>query len=219
MRFVTEQTELTTAATDILLVVVALLCVASLVRFFRRDPWRVGLWSGVFSLLAGAALLGAVVHGVELSRGLKDLLWQPLFLFLGFVVALFVVASVYDWKGKSTAIRLLPVMLVVAVVFFVVTRLVPSGFFVFVIYEALAMIFALSVYSLLAFRRQIGGAAIIALSIVLNMVAAAVQANNAISLDVIWVFDHNGIFHLIQIVAIVVMFLGVQSGFASQTEI
>jgi len=218
LRFLTEQTELTTAASDILLVVVALLCVAFLLRFFRRDPWRVGLWSGVFLLLAGAALLGAVVHGVELSPGLKDLLWQPLFLLLGLVVALFVVASVYDWKGKSKAVRLLPVMFVVAVVFFGVTRLFSSGFFVFVIYEALAMIFALGVYSLLASRRQIGGAAVIALSIVLNMVAAAVQTSGSISFNLIWAFDHNGIFHLIQVVAVLVMFLGVRSGFASQTE-
>ena len=111
-------TELTTAATDALL---AILCVMALVVIRRRqsvDPWKVGLWSWLLGLLALASVLGAIAHGLELTDRFQDLLWQPLYLCLGLVVALFTVAAIRDRFGEPAARRSLPWMIVFGFGFF-----------------------------------------------------------------------------------------------------
>jgi hypothetical protein len=205
-------TELTTAATDALIAATAGICVLLLQRWRERDRWRAAIWSWVFGLLAVAGLLGAAVHGLVLSARLQTLLWQPLFLSLGLVVALFVVAAMYDWRGREVARRALPIMLVVALLFYAITRLASGTFLVFVLYEAAAMLFALAIYVALAVRRTMTGADWIAGGIGLNIVAAAIQASGAVSVTVIWPFDYNGVFHLVQIVAIVVLMRGLAKG-------
>ncbi len=181
---------------------------AYLRRWRERDRWKVTVWSWVFGLLAIAGLLGAVAHGLALSEGVRDLLWQPLFLSLGLVVALFVVGAVYDWRGRAAARRILPFMVVVGVAFYGITLILSGGFLVFVLYEAAAMLFALAAYLALAARRRLAGAGWMAAGIALNIVAAAIQATGAVSVTLIWPFDHNGVFHLVQIVAIVVLMHG-----------
>src|SRR5512141_776614 len=96
-------TELTTAATDALLGIVCLALVPALWTARALDPWKTGLWVALLALLAFASFLGAVVHGFALSAGLREVLWQPLFLALGLVVALFAVGAVRDWLGEAAA--------------------------------------------------------------------------------------------------------------------
>ncbi len=82
-------TELTTAATDAILALLALICIRWLGARRSADPGKVTLWILVLALLAVASVLGAVAHGFDLSSDTLYLLWQPLFLSLGLVVALF----------------------------------------------------------------------------------------------------------------------------------
>jgi len=198
--------------TDVVLAVVAVVCIVRLRRFRDADPWKVGLWSWVFGLLAFAAALGAVVHGLEMSQATSDVLWHPLFLSLGLVVGLFVVAAIYDWKGRTASRRLLPVMLLTGVAFFVLTRIVTGTFLVFVAYEAVAMVFAFVLYTGLAMGKRLEGAGTIAAAIVLNIVAAAIQATGSVTVTIGVPFDHNGLFHVVQAVAVVVLVVGLEKG-------
>ena len=115
MQFNPIQTELTTAATDVALGVLAVGCAGYLIRVREHDRWKVRLWGCVFGMLAAAALLGAVAHGFVWSSAVWDLFWFPLFLLLGLTVALFVVGAIYDWRGlpadqKAVPARLMEVM-------------------------------------------------------------------------------------------------------------
>ncbi len=210
LQFNSSPTELTTAATDVLL---GLLAAASVIRLFRyrdRDSWKVGVWSWVLATLVVASLLGAVAHGFQWSEDLRELIWRPLYLLLGLLVALFVVAATYDWLGRETASRVLPAAVVVAVMFFLLTQLASGTFLVFIIYEAAAMLLALCIYAYLAVRHRLDGAGLMASAIVLNIVAAGIQASGSVTLNLIWAFDHNGVFHLVQMIAVVVLVLGLQ---------
>lgn len=209
-------TEQTTAATDLVLGLLAVAAIVVLRRYSSHDRWKVGIWSWVFGMLALAALLGALAHGLEISSGVRTLLWQPLFLALGALVGLFVVAAVYDLRGRRQAGRLLPVMLGLAAVFYGLTRLFEGAFRVFLVYEALAMLLALGIYLQLA-RSGLRGAGLISAAIVLNMIAAAIQESESVSVTWIWAFDHNGIFHLVQMVAVVVLVVGLKKSLASRT--
>ncbi len=146
----------------------------------------------------------------------NEILWIPLNLALGLTVALFVIGAVYDLRGFSIPRALTPIMLAVGFVFFGVTVVIPDSFLVFVIYEAIAMLFALAVYLLLSVRGKLSGAPMMAVGVLISIAAAAVQASGAVSFTWIWEFDHNGAFHLIQIVGLVFLLIGLRKDFASR---
>ena len=202
-------TELTTAATDAALLVLAIACIRWLAVRRAADPDKVTLWILVLALLALASVLGAVAHGLTLSPGLVNLLWQPLFLSLGLVVALFVVAAVHDGFGPRAARRLLIPALVVGATFYLVTLIFPGTFLVFVLYEAVGMLAALALYGRVAIRTRERWAWLMVAGVALNIGAAAIQASGTVRLNVGVPLDHNGVFHLVQMAAVLLLVAGV----------
>jgi hypothetical protein len=201
-------TELTTAATDALIALVSLVCMAALLRHRTEHRWRVTVWSWVFALLAFASVLGALAHGLDLAPPTRASLWRPLYLSLCLVVALFVVGAVADFRGETAARLALIPMLCLALGFFVVTQFVTGSFLIFVVYEGLAMLSALGMYLSLTLKRQLAGAGTIAAGILLNIAAAAIQSVDAIAVTIVVPFDHNGVFHLVQVAALIVLTAG-----------
>jgi len=211
MPFVESATELTTAATDAVLALECVLLMRWLHRQAGAPPWRARLWGGVFALMAAAALLGAVAHGFAMPEALRDLLWLPLYLALGILVALVVVGAVADWRGWTPGRRLLPWAVAAGVALVAVTQLLGGAFLIFIVYEGAALLAALAIYVLLAVRGRLPGAGVVALGLVLNLAAAAIQASD-LSLHLVVPFDHNGVFHLVQMFATAVLALGLGAG-------
>jgi hypothetical protein len=210
-------TELTTAATDAILAVLALFCIRWLAARRAAAPAKVTVWILVLALLAVASALGAVAHGFDHSSDVLYLLWQPLFLSLGLVVALFVVAAAYDGFGPETARRLLIPALAVGGCFYLITLLFPGTFLVFVLYEALAMLAALALYFRLALKSGERWPWLMVLGIALNIVAAGIQASGSVRLNIGVPLDHNGVFHLVQMVAIIALVVGVGRSLERET--
>jgi hypothetical protein len=202
-----QATERTTAATDAVLAIVALVL---LVGLRRRSPPSFGraVWLSALAAMAMASVLGAVAHGLELSSGIRDLLWQPLYLALGTTMALFVVGAVRDWRGDRAARRVLPVMVVVTLAFYGATRASGGAFIVFVLYEAGALGFALWVYAWKAARTSQAGVATMAAALAVSLAAGAVQAAKVATVHLVWAFDHNGLFHLVQLPGLVLLGVG-----------
>ena len=211
MVLVASPTEITTSATD---AVLAIECVAVL-AYLRRTPtgdrWRIGLWCWVLGLLAFASFLGFVAHGVAMPQSLRAVLWKPLNMSLGLLVALFLVGAFFDWHGRVVARRLVPWSIGLGGLFFGLTEFLNKGFIIFVVYEAAAMASALAIYSFLEATHRLKGAGIVATAILLNLAVAGVQASS-MSFTILVPFDHNGVFHLIQMLAIATLGLGLQIG-------
>ncbi|MFA7384510.1 MAG: hypothetical protein WC001_13780 [Desulfurivibrionaceae bacterium] len=214
MPLTTAPTELTTSATDALLTIECVVIIACLLRTAPADRWRTNLWCRVFGLLAIASFLGALVHGVEMPKSMRTALWTPLYLSLGILVLLFIVGAVADWRGRVAALRLVPWGLGVSAAFFGLTALLGGPFIVFIVYAAAVLLSALAIYTFLAASHRLPGTAVIALAILLNLAAAAVQASN-LSLQPLFPFDHNGLFHLVQILSTAILGLGVHLGMES----
>jgi len=209
MIVVASSTEMTTGATDAVLGVECLAVLACLWRAPRADRWRVGLWCWTFGLLAFASFLGAAAHGLEIPASLRAALWKPLYLSLGLLVALFVVGAFSDWLGRAAVPRLVPWGIGLASVFFSLTECFDGAFVIFVIYEAAAMASALAIYAFLAATQRLKGAGVMATAILLNLAAAGVQATH-LSFQLFVPFDHNGMFHLVQMSAIAALGLGLR---------
>jgi hypothetical protein len=211
MSLTVSPTELTTSATDVVLAIECVAIMASLRRSPTGDRWKIGLWCWVFGLLTLAFVLGAMAHGVVLSAEVQAALWGPLYLSLGLAIGLFLVGAVYDWRGRNAARRLVPWCIGLGLLFFGVTEILKGKFIIFVLYEAVAMTAALVIYSCLAASRRLQGAAVMATAIVLNLVAAGIQASN-VSFTLLVPFDHNGVFHLVQMLGIGTLWMGLRLG-------
>ena len=203
-------TELTTAATDLILGVVSIVVLFQLLRMREHDEWKVKLWSSVFGLLALVSFLGSVAHGFQMSDSTRYWLWQPLYTSLGIMVALFVVGAINDWRGKTLSRRLLIPAVVLGVGFYALTVVLGGEFLVFVVYEGAAMLAALVIYIRLSIKKQMPGSGMVAGAIGLNIAAAAVQASS-LSVTIILPLDHNGLFHMVQIAAIVMLGRGLRT--------
>lgn len=211
MLLINSPTELTTSATDALLAIECAVIIALLLRTAPADRWRTNLWCWVFTLLATASSLGALVHAMDMPKSMRIALWTPLYLSLGILVLLFIMGAVADWRGKVAAKRLVPWGIGVSAAFLGLTAVLGGTFMVFIVYAATILLSALAIYTFLAVTHRLKGAGVVALAILLNLAAAAVQASN-LSLHLVFPFDHNGLFHLVQIVSTAILGLGVHLG-------
>jgi len=211
MILVKSPTELTTSATDLFLAIECVIIMIVLWRVPAGDRWRTSLWSWVFGLLTFSSFLGAVAHGLNLKASIREALFVPIFLGLGAVVALLAAGALFDWYGRDRAKRFLWLSVAVTIIFFVLGRFFSGSLILLVIIEALAILFALAVYSFLAVTHRLKGSAVISLAILLSLAAAGVQAN-PVSMKILFPFDHNGIFHLIEIAALAMLGWGLRSG-------
>ena len=176
-----------------------------------RQEWRARVWVGMFSALGLASALGAVVHGLPVSQRVHNALWKLLYLSLGVVVALFVTTATTDGWGERAGRRALPFMLLTALGFYGASQRLAHGFLVFIVYEAVALLYALAVYTQLARGGRLTGAHLIATGILLSIIAAAVQATD-MQADILGLpFDHNGLFHLVQIAGLPVLAAGIET--------
>jgi len=219
LELIDSPTERTTAATDALLALLCLGCVLYLRRFRAQDAWKVRIWSAAFALLGAAALLGALAHGLVLAAAVQPWLWGPLYLCLGLAVALFGTGAVHDAAGQPASRRALQVLAAIALAFVALTRVAGGGFLLFVLYEAVVMLLALGAYAWLAATGRLPGAAWMAGGILLTLIAAALQATRVVPrLDLIWTFDHNGLFHLVQMPALVLLAFGLGAALRRQPQ-
>jgi hypothetical protein len=209
IEIVASPTERTTAATDAALALLALAGAGYLARAVPPSYAR-RIWQAALLALSLASALGAIAHGTVMSEAHREMLWQPLYLLLGVTMALFVVGAANAWRGPGASRRLLLPMLGLALVFYGITRAAQGDFLVFLLFEAAALIFSLLVYLRLAYLGTRPGAGLMALALAVSLVAGAVQASGPMSVRLVWTFDHNGIFHLLQLVGVSLLLAGLR---------
>ena len=204
--FIDSPTELTTAATDAILALIAI-CLAAALQ--RRLPagFHQRLWQAVFVSLAIGSFLGAAAHGFKMEQAANDLLWHPIYFFLGLTLTLLALVAVHDWRGELSARRLLLWLLPLPLIVVLLTWAGGGAFLIFILFEAVVMLSLLVVYFRLALQKQSGALAILA-GIIITVAAAIVQASGPFTFRLIWLFDHNGLFHLVQLPGLLFFFAG-----------
>ena len=212
MKFIKDPAEKTTAVTDIILALIALGGVLYL-RCFQLNSgelWKINIWSAAIGLIGLAAALGAVAHGLVLSRIFHRRIWLALNLALSLSVSLFVVGVAYDLWGFDISLTTLPILLIAGLGFYLTTLIYPGIFFLFIVYEVVALVFALGAYIFIATHKDLPGAWLMAAGIFVSIIAAGIQANKSVFLTFIWRFDHNGIYHLVQIFGLMLLLTGLR---------
>ena len=208
MELIPDITERTTAATNLMMAIAACIGLPAIYKRRSQSPLRTSVWVSVYILFIVAALIGAVHHGLTLSVRIYDATWLAILLCLGIMVGLFVVGLIFDLFGRMPAIRALPVMLACSLGFFIYSAAFNQDYGLFLVYQALALLAALTGYGWLATRHR-PGALWMSIGVLLTIVAAAVQGTQAISFTLLVPFDHNGIYHLIQIAGVLCLTRGI----------
>lgn len=212
MKLISNPAEKTTAATDIVLAIVAFGGIVFL-RHLQLDSaglWKINIWSAAIGLIGLAATLGAVAHGVVLFRKTHRCVWLALNMALSLAVSLFVVGVVYDLWGFKISFVTLPIFLTAGLGFYLMTLIYPGIFFLFIIYEVVALVFALGAYIIIATYKVMPGAWLMATGVFCSIIAAGIQTKKSVSLTFIWPFDHNGVYHLVQALGLMFLLIGLR---------
>jgi len=207
MRIVPDPIERTTAATDLVLALAALAGVARLSLQPPHGPAETG-WAWAFGLLALAAALGAGYHGVVLTDARRALLWQTLTFCLALAIAMVAAGTTRAARGAAAADQALPFLLATGVAVYAVSRRFPGLFLVFILFQASVLLYALAVYATAALTVAAAGPGCVAAGMVLSLTGAVVQARRRFRMKLVWEFDHNGAFHLLQTAGVILMWLG-----------
>jgi hypothetical protein len=204
-------TEQTTAATDL---VITIMAIAAAIYLKQNGPGglRGRLWRSVLILLGAGALLGAIGHAFVLGERVYLAIWGVVYLLLALLVAAFVAATIRDLAGDGVARRAVPVLAVIALVFFGYMLTDPDNFLPFIVYEIVAMTLSLAGFAWISIRGKLAGAGWITAAIAVNILAAAIQAEGSLGFTLVWAFDHNGVFHLVQMIATGMLVYGLRLG-------
>jgi hypothetical protein len=216
MQFIDIPTEQTTAITDLVLTLFSVWALIIIHKRGKSKPGKSRIWKWVFTLLAIAAFFGFLAHGFQMNEKTNYLLWQPLNLALGLSVSLFAAGAIFDMRKGNLPRAIVPGLITLGIIFYFITVFIPGSFMIFIIYEAVVMIFALTAYIYLASKKLLTGAWWMVTGIVLTITAAAVQASGSVRVNMIWEFDNNGVFHIIQMIGIVVLVNGLLIDFRSK---
>ena len=206
-------TEQTTAATDALLAMFSVGAILYLSRFTVQAPLKIKIWCGMFACIAIAATLGTIVHGLVISDDIKRFLWQPLALSLSLSVGALAVGTGHDIWGTAAVQRIVPVVLMVILLLYVMVKTTAIGMVLNVIFVGGVLFFALGAYMVQAVRGQLEGAGYMSAGLMMTIGAGVIQARRLISFELIWEFDHNGTFHLVQLFALFLLLVGIRKSF------
>ena len=72
------------------------------------------------------------------------------------------------------------------------------------------MVFALGAYIYLAIEQNQPGAWLMAGGILVSIAAAGIQTQKSVAVKIIWLFDHNGVYHLVQAIGLILIIAGLR---------
>ena len=201
-------TEPMTMLTDYVLAILTGLLAVSLFRVgHARGQTSVRLWAGAFLAIAATALVGGTYHGSGhiLSERILEGLWKMTMYISGFISFFMLMAAVvaclsrrwHSWILGVTIIKLLLYLVWVST----------HDEFRFVIYDyGSAMFLVLCLYGIALFRFSQRGSLWVIAGLLLSVVAAALQRSG---IDLSPHFNHNDLYHVVQMAAIYLLYKGV----------
>jgi len=211
-------TELAIALTNVPLGLVALFGMLWVWCQRALNPLKAAIWAFMFGCLAIGSDLAIFVHGFELEPETSKLLWRVIYAALTLTVACFAAGAVFDRWGTAATWRTVPGLLIVGAAFFYVANFRSHNFLPFIIYETAAMLLSLAVYARLAVKRQLGGAGWMAAGILITIAAAAFQATRIVSFTLVMPFNHNAVYHLVQLPGLLCLIIGLRRSFQIQSD-
>jgi hypothetical protein len=165
----------------------------------------VRLWGMSFMSMALGAFVGGTSHGFAdvLGPTLHAVLWKITVWSIGATAALLLAATAYSCL-RSTSRRVLLGLAVGQLVLYAVWMIFNDDF-IWVIADYLPAVIVVMALQLSAWRRQVAGAGWLLVGLATTLLGAGVQASGFALHEH---FNHNDIYHVIQMAATVMLYRG-----------
>jgi hypothetical protein len=206
IQLIESATERTTAATDLILAVEFLLFAVLFIKSASSSK-RAAAWSSSFLMLAGAFLIGAIAHGFQMPAKINKLLWLFLAVGSAFGLAQLVSASVGEWRSTWYKKSVLGMSL--AALAFIGITVKYSSFSVYVVFIVINMALVSWLNAICFDKSGNKNHLLIVFGALFTAIASLVQLFKSIHFTIIWEFDYNGAFHLVQMLAGLFLGLGI----------
>ena len=193
--------EPTTSITDFILGLEAFILVAFIIQGGHAFP-SLPYWTATIILLGIAAILGGFAHGLA-RRGLFAAIYPCLVL----LMVAFILAVLTDVGGIELAQRARWLVIVLVLAGILTAGRFPDPIQAAAVVEGLIMVPSLIAYGYLAYRHSLPGAGYIATAILATLIAIVLLLRK-VHLKFFYSFDPNGVYHLVQMVGVMLLYLG-----------
>jgi len=139
----TEPPELTTAATNLVIVVICIVCVAWILRIKQAGELRLLFWALFFAVMIPTGIYGFLVHAFVLSPETKRIAWIFLSVLLGLTTTSLAISLLFEIFGRAHLKAILiyngAAEILFAVLICFLSKKVPNIHFIFIAYTGLVI--------------------------------------------------------------------------------
>lgn len=199
--------EPTTFSTNVILLIIAFYFGQRLAEVYWRSyhPFHFHLgWS--FYALAAGAFMGALFHGLgpHFSEMVREWIWKGALLGMGFTTFFLMMAGLTAVASHETA-RIFMWVAILGLVLFLWQTVRFAGFGHSVKFLSVGLIFVFTAFATLAWQQGASGGAHLLTGVIIALAAGGVWATG-------WTphknFNHNDLFHVIQMVSLWFLYKG-----------
>ena len=210
----TKPPELTTAATNLVIVAISIVCLARIIRTRKAGDLRRLFWSLLFAVMIPTGLYGFAVHAFVLGPETKRIAWIFLSVLLGLTTASLAIALLYELFGRAHLKAILifngAAEILFAVLICSLSKKVPNIHFIFIAYTALVIG---AILVLLIRRRKARPHFRWYIFAILAAVAAGLfEVVHDFTFSLLWEFDQGSACHLAIAAALCLFAVGCRRG-------
>ena len=194
----TEPPELTTGVTNLLIVVICIVCAALTSRIRRAKSLRELFWLLFFVIMIPAGVYGFAVHAFVMRPETKRIAWIFLSILLGLATVTFTIALLFEIFGRAHLKAILIINGAAEVVFAVIvcflSKIVPDIHLVFITYTGI--VFAAVLVLLFISRKDKPHFLWYIFAILTIVIGGLFEVCVDFTVSAIWKFDQGSVCHL-----------------------
>ena len=207
----TTGTELTTAVTDLINAVLALLLLLRCHRMADSNRLRHLGWQLLLICICLSSLLGTVIHGIDISAQACAKAWPPLVLIMYITAAslLFCIYSEAEFRSRLPLAIMAAALLfgLLMVIFFCVNDATYWRLKIFFIFAAFCLVLS-AIRCLQLWRSGRHGMLMIIAAMAIQIIGGVCQALHFTHFTFIWEFNHNAIAHFCISISLLLFYIG-----------
>ncbi len=203
----TSGTELSSGLTNL---INALLSIYFLFRLIQMDKEKKGklLWAITFAVFIISSLVGAYIHGIQLKQETKKILWAFLNINLCLTIATYSICIWYEAYGLKITRILIPIYTILSIGFGLYKNFIAGSYTSFVVFTIINL-FLLMIILIINIRKK-PYLLFFLLAIIVFTIGSYLQTIYTLRLDLILVLDHNGIYHLMVMLFVILNYIGIK---------
>lgn len=155
-----------------------------------------------------SSLVGAFIHGIQLKQETKKILWAFLNINLYLTIATYSICIWYEAYGLKITGILIPIYTILAIGIGLYNNFIAGSYTSFVVFTIINL-FLLMIILIINIRKK-PYLFFFLLAIIVFTIGSCLQTIYTLRLDLVLVLDHNGIYHLMVMLFVILNYIGIK---------